>query len=64
MSFCQGRSKRRDCRNNARMDSWNPILVSSLAPEIEELHASIRDRVSVGIAAFVGVSMLIGWLLV
>jgi hypothetical protein len=47
----------------ARMDPWNPILVSSVAPEIEELHASIRDRVSVGIAAFVGVSMLVGWLL-
>ena len=47
----------------ARMDPWNPILVSSVAPEIEQLHASIRDRVSVGIAAIVGVSMLVGWLL-
>ena len=48
----------------AHMDPWNPILVSSVPPEIEQLHASIRDRVSVGIAAFVGVSMLVGWLLV
>ena len=46
-----------------RMDPWNPILVTSVNPEIEELHASIRDRVSVGLAAIVGVSMLVGWLL-
>ncbi|HXU41051.1 MAG TPA: hypothetical protein VN675_01915 [Burkholderiales bacterium] len=45
------------------MDPWNPILVSPASPEVEELHASIRDRVSVGIAAIVGVSMLVGWLL-
>ena len=42
-----------------RMDPWNPILVTAVNPEIEELHASIRDRVSIGIAAIVDVSILV-----
>ena len=39
-------------------------LGEPVTPEFEEVHASIRDRVSVGVIAILGLSILIGWLLV